>query len=216
MPCYQSTTLPGGVTTTGRTAYQTEAECLAACNEGACCDGTVCTVKPQCQCQGAGQTFRGVGTVCTPTTCCDCADGYTQSLFATFSNWVVLPGTGGAEDIVLGQTWELTRACGENFWYYRGTVSPPGRCQFSICDSGYDLLIYYGSELGVNRQKGFFMLTRPANCKNAFGLNRDVELGRCSAGSVSFPIYDLCYSVLANTRLCDVTVTWDNSLNPLP
>jgi hypothetical protein len=58
MTCYQSTTLPSGVTTTGRTAYTTEAECNQACKEGACCEGTTCTVKPQCQCQ------------CTTGRCC--------------------------------------------------------------------------------------------------------------------------------------------------
>jgi len=75
MPCYQSITLPGGVTTTGRTAYQTEAECLAACREGACCEGTACTVRPQCQCQGTGKVFKGVGTVCTPNPCGCCGTG---------------------------------------------------------------------------------------------------------------------------------------------
>ena len=54
MPCYQSTTLPSGVTTTGRTAYTTEADCLNACKEGACCEGTTCTVKPACQCVPSG------------------------------------------------------------------------------------------------------------------------------------------------------------------
>lgn len=58
MPCYQSTNLPSGVTTTGRTSYTTEADCLNACQEGACCEGTTCTVKPQCQCQ------------CTTGRCC--------------------------------------------------------------------------------------------------------------------------------------------------
>jgi hypothetical protein len=42
--------------------------------EGACCEGTTCSVKPQCQCQGAGQRFRGVGTTCTPNPCL-CATG---------------------------------------------------------------------------------------------------------------------------------------------
>lgn len=69
MPCYQPTNFPPGFTTTGRTPYSTEAECLNACKEGACCEGTVCTVKPQCQCQGAGKVFKGVGTVCTPNPC---------------------------------------------------------------------------------------------------------------------------------------------------
>ena len=76
MPCYQSTNLPGGVTTTGRTSYTTEADCLNACREGACCEGTTCTVKPQCQCQGAGKVFKGVGTTCDGNPCgCCCING---------------------------------------------------------------------------------------------------------------------------------------------
>jgi hypothetical protein len=66
MPCYQSTSLPSGVTTTGRTSYATEAECNQACKEGACCEGTTCTVKPQCQCQ------------CTSGSCCG-PDTFTNS-----------------------------------------------------------------------------------------------------------------------------------------
>jgi hypothetical protein len=69
MPCYKPEQLPAGVTTTGRTSYATEAECLQACQEGACCDGTACSVKPQCQCQGAGKTFQGIGTTCSPNPC---------------------------------------------------------------------------------------------------------------------------------------------------
>jgi hypothetical protein len=72
MPCYQSTNLPSGVTTTGRTSYTTEADCLQACKEGACCEGTTCSVKPQCQCQGAGKVFKGVGTTCSPNPCVPC------------------------------------------------------------------------------------------------------------------------------------------------
>jgi hypothetical protein len=77
MPCYQPNTLPQGVTTAGRTGYATEAECLQACKEGACCEvGTAgfpptCTVKPQCQCQGTGKTFKGIGTACTGS-CSEC------------------------------------------------------------------------------------------------------------------------------------------------
>ena len=70
MPCYQPTNFPPGFTTTGRTSYKTEAECNQACQEGACCEGTTCTVTPQCQCQGTGKTFKGVGTVCAAATCC--------------------------------------------------------------------------------------------------------------------------------------------------
>jgi hypothetical protein len=72
MPCYQPNNFPPGFSTTGRTGYATEADCLAACKEGACCEGTTCSVKPQCQCQGTGKVFQGVGTVCTPNPCGCC------------------------------------------------------------------------------------------------------------------------------------------------
>lgn len=75
MPCYQSTNLPSGFLTTGRTSYKTEAECNQACKQGACCEGTTCSVKPQCRCQGAGKTFKGVGTTCSPNPCGCCGGG---------------------------------------------------------------------------------------------------------------------------------------------
>jgi len=64
MTCYQSGSFPAGASTQGRRSYATQAECLQACKEGACCEGTTCSVKPQCQCQGAGKTFKGIGTTC--------------------------------------------------------------------------------------------------------------------------------------------------------
>lgn len=71
MPCRQQSQF-GGATGFGSGAggYATEAECLEACKEGACCTGTTCTVKPQCQCNAAaGEVFKGVGTVCSPNPC---------------------------------------------------------------------------------------------------------------------------------------------------
>jgi hypothetical protein len=73
MPCSQRSTLTNS---TGFTinptsgGYATEADCLNACKEGACCERTTCSVKPACQCQGTGKTFKGVGTVCTELSCC--------------------------------------------------------------------------------------------------------------------------------------------------
>lgn len=73
MTCFQNTSAtpapPGAAT------YQTQAACLEACKEGACCEGTTCTVKPQCQCQGTGKTFKGVGTTCSPNPCGCCGGG---------------------------------------------------------------------------------------------------------------------------------------------
>jgi hypothetical protein len=93
MPCYQSTNLPGGVTTTGRPSYKTEAECLQACKEGACCEGTTCTVKPQCQCQGTGKTFKGVGTTCegNPCSLCDQSSISVSTSGTASGLWALFP-----------------------------------------------------------------------------------------------------------------------------
>lgn len=73
MPCYQSNNVPSGYGKIGTGGYATEAECLQACKEGACCNGTTCSVKPQCQCDAAaGEVFKGVGTTCEPASCFFC------------------------------------------------------------------------------------------------------------------------------------------------
>jgi len=74
MPCHQVSS--GNNALGSRPTYATEAQCLERCKEGACCQTvngvTTCSVKPQCQCQGAGKTFKGVGTTCESTNgaCC--------------------------------------------------------------------------------------------------------------------------------------------------
>jgi len=73
MPCRQASTFNGTAASSG--SYATEAECNQACKDGACCEGTSCTVKPQCQCQGTGKTFKGVGTVCADVSCGCCGNG---------------------------------------------------------------------------------------------------------------------------------------------
>ena len=81
MPCSQRTTLTnqtGFTISPSSGGYATEADCLQACKEGACCEGATCTVKPQCQCQGTGKTFKGVGTTCSPNPCCTCASVLVQ------------------------------------------------------------------------------------------------------------------------------------------
>jgi len=50
------------------------AETCSCCGSpvGACCTGSSCSITSQSECQGTGQTFRGVGTVCSPNPCCSC------------------------------------------------------------------------------------------------------------------------------------------------
>lgn len=86
MPCKQVAPM-GDKRPPFRTGYATEAECNQACKEGACCEGTTCSVKPQCQCQGTGKVFKGVGTVCTPNPCgrCGCTTGIVNATTITLS-----------------------------------------------------------------------------------------------------------------------------------
>jgi hypothetical protein len=67
MPCSKVNQSEPAASTGQR--YSKLEDCLQACKEGACCEGTTCSVKPQCQCQGTGKTFRGVGTKCSPNPC---------------------------------------------------------------------------------------------------------------------------------------------------
>lgn len=67
MPC--SKVDPSATAASTGQRYSKLEDCLEACKEGACCEGTTCTVKPQCQCQGTGKTFSGVGTTCDPSPC---------------------------------------------------------------------------------------------------------------------------------------------------
>jgi hypothetical protein len=99
MPCFKpSPTSPFG-TARLNGSYATEAECNEACREGACCDGATCTVKPQCQCQGAGKVFKGVGTVCEAGLCeckCGCAASGAATpdhIYATVSGGTIWDGT---------------------------------------------------------------------------------------------------------------------------
>jgi hypothetical protein len=93
MPCRQTATPTSDELAVG--SFATEADCLNACKEGACCEGTTCSVQPACQCQGAGKTFKGVGTVCSPNPCfpdfcktsCSPDPEHPWFLYMTISDW---------------------------------------------------------------------------------------------------------------------------------
>ena len=69
MPCFNTSTRAIATGVSG-TTYATEADCLNACKEGACCESNgTCSIKPACQCQGAGKVFKGVGTACGTGAC---------------------------------------------------------------------------------------------------------------------------------------------------
>jgi len=68
MPCRQSPTFAGdvGIGKPDGTGFDTQAECNEKCAEGACCEGTVCSIKPACGCCGE---FKGSGTTCEGGPC---------------------------------------------------------------------------------------------------------------------------------------------------
>ena len=124
MPCFKSST-NGGATGVGPPSgggFTTEADCLNACKEGACCESNgTCSVKPQCQCQETGQTFRGVGTTCTPNPCCNTRQTISLEIKNTSvdeSNWCQFPGLFSA----IENAYTLTRTgndpCGFEYSYY--------------------------------------------------------------------------------------------------
>lgn len=106
MPCQQITDTsathnPPLSTRSG--PFTSQADCLEACKEGACCNGTTCTVKPQCQCNGTGDVFKGIGTTCSPNPCCPSLglwfpageDLYTISSFGTNARTIAMPPEAG-------------------------------------------------------------------------------------------------------------------------
>lgn len=137
MTCLQVPTYLGVPAKSG--PHASEAECNQACQEGACCQGASCSVKPQCQCQGTGKVFKGVGTVCTPNPCCsrcvsclspDCLPQYIViSYVAAFSQRVVLgPPPTVIPSYTFSNTATLTRTsvsenavCGEYTLFLSGT-----------------------------------------------------------------------------------------------
>ncbi len=93
MACYQIKNLPDNFSATGRSVYRTEADCLKACAEGACCeaDGS-CSIKQQCECDTEnGAVFAGDGEACAACESCPDLGGSDSQIYngttlkATFS-----------------------------------------------------------------------------------------------------------------------------------
>jgi len=126
--------------------HKTEADCNQACKEGACCEGTSCTVKPQCQCQGAGKVFSGVGTVCTPNPClcyCDSGSLVPESIYAVLSGgtlWdqvVILNRIPGGASVSWNSGMD---AAGFNVAHFRAIGTWWATKSFSSCKTFYAML----------------------------------------------------------------------------
>lgn len=123
MACAQSSTLvSSGVTRTPNSgAFSTLADCLNACKEGACCDGATCSIKPRCQCQGAGQTFKGIGVSCTDSMClpCGCASPGLQSIVITTGS----PSNGNTAQDVFSSVIAVLGSKSFSLAYFRSSVA---------------------------------------------------------------------------------------------
>ena len=88
---YGWTELSRSDVTTGQNAVtvsSVEFDCNSL-QKGACCEGASCTVKPQCQCQGAGQVFNGVGTTCAGVSLGACCRTMAPvAVLVTLQGWV--------------------------------------------------------------------------------------------------------------------------------
>ena len=239
MPCYKSTTMPGGTTTEGLASYTTEADCLQACREGACCEGTTCSVKPQCQCQGAGKVFKGVGTVCTPNPCaCATACGGNPmplTLTATISNYSGI----GFVGLPLNGTYTLTREInpttdfGCRFFQYTTTTvqacaTLSGGFLASLAlgvtasnGSGIDLGVRIRNVIDVSAQvdlEGGAQIF-PGSCGEAIGLVLSTTSAGCArpisaTGSSKVMLYS--FGARSFSIPLGSTFNWSISENPLP
>jgi hypothetical protein len=123
MPCQKSSTFSAPFSGQARSVqatsgpFATEAECNQACKDGACCEGTTCSVKPQCQCQGTGKVFQGVGTTCATGTCC-CPNVATVSVtISNFESYYEFPR------LSPNGTWTLSHDSGTcDSWSYLQTL----------------------------------------------------------------------------------------------
>lgn len=161
--------------------FATEAECLEACKEGACCESNgTCNVRPKCQCQAVGQTFRGVGTPCTATLCGCCGNGeslagksVTLVVTQTFAKLGVFPPGSG----FVGQTCCDGNATDTSTSTLTVSASQSGA---NRCIIGFSVPARFDEPCsGGNATSGSVTISRVADsCRISFAIDRIV--GGCS------------------------------------
>lgn len=116
------------------------AQNCGCCEEGACCNGTTCSVKPQSQCNAAaGEVFKGAGTVCSPNPCLCCGTADTpEKLLVTISNfdWYAifpLPASQVNGDYLISRLGSAFPLCINWEMYDRPTIGGWGQnCNYSM------------------------------------------------------------------------------------
>ena len=90
-----------------------------ACCGGACCDGIICSITKEVECQGTGKVFKGVGTTCSPNPCPCCnTDGTPNSGGGCGLCYCYCTSNGGTVprfvNVTLSWTWATDRSdCSE-------------------------------------------------------------------------------------------------------
>lgn len=116
MPCRQTVTFNGtsGSGQPGGGGYATEAECLQACKEGACCgvrtSPITLSVSPQCQCQGGSQRFLGVGISADNTRRRICCYELFESCIGLPADWKTNTTTFGVFPATLAATLTISES----------------------------------------------------------------------------------------------------------
>ena len=158
------------------------ATACAACKEGACCESNgTCNVRPQCQCQGEGQTFEGVGTTCSPNPCDPCAincggAGAPRELAVTITGVTFRnDSTYDADDLPFSiPTTFLASRVGQSCTFWRGLFYPSSvfctPCNgfitthefgIAVSDSGSSLVVLIFFSMGAAGQ--FNLCLGPSN-----------------------------------------------------
>ena len=167
-----------------RTAYATEAECNQACREGACCEGTTCSVKPQCQCQGTGKVFKGVGTTCAGTgVCCSASSASTGTGVQSCSVPTSICDCGNAKDVKIttpnatcSPSPCVSCPCTSSRDF---PVSITVECHAKrsridrVCGFGPQEALYYAAVDRVYTQTLYFFSSSGIQCKNAYYESRN-------------------------------------------
>lgn len=207
MPCKksQSGASPFGASGTG--PYATEAECLNACQEGACCDRTYpeypfCYVAPQCVCLEAGHAFLGKGTtcaagICLVGACCKpdgtCLDGITESACVSQGGTFHIGKTCAEKPCccITPPQPALDDCDGFNYFWAQCTSfcdectceSPNGEQRYNSCFTGLEAVLQQQGYEAVHYDE--YAVTGPAECNTGTYLyGRDVLA--CCNGEVSF------------------------------
>jgi len=222
MPCFKAGTIGTGAKQAVSTGpFATEAECNNACKEGACCESTTCSVKPQCQCQGTGQVFKGVGTVCSPNPCDPCATACggapsPTTLTATISGYSGLEFIGKS----INGTYTLTRTQASCLSYLYQEQTFPGSCfAFSTQAVAFSVSASYAGGqwvVSVSIRGTTNMTDSPGGCYHASGGN--VVATDCSVPvSVSMSSVNLVRITASGFGQVPIgSFDWSIASNPLP